>query len=335
MLVNFFVEPTAIPTDGGTSRAARTQLLDHLMNHGVRAGTRNQWMSIIERIPQSERKQWEVMLERTPFVEVDMSFDRPESSSAVLDSASESIVTLSQTSYLEWARHHEFEPTPEEERFKIQQIPPPNLAEIVTLPFLPESEVIERRRSWNETGIPKGTDREAIWSERLLPMLRHCSMLHIIDRFFLSALASGARCSNPKRDSGPFWLASKFESDLCEQPISLHLYTNRLEDSLESSQLEFLEGFRATAPRGIREISYYLPQNGSRLAVPHDRHWRGGGTLWAAKIEFGSSIDMFDSRMCSQNHQMRAFVLARETRRVLMDQERALRDQCPEPIRIP
>jgi hypothetical protein len=334
MLINYLIEPSAIPVGDGIERAVRRQILDAINDYGIRAGSNQAWREVLERIPYNERKFWEVALASLPHNEFDVDFRTSSAADAILDRAKSSIVTLSESSFAQWASECDHSLNPGEEIFTIKAPPLPNTAEVLTVTFFSDSTISDDRRHWNEAGVKPGDDRDQIWGNRILPILQHSTTVHIIDRYFLTQISRSANSRQRQRDSGAFWLAEKLRADLSETPIALNLYTLEVEGSLDSYNYELLKEFREAAGSGIRELNCFLPIKGAEMVIPHDRHWRGASSKWSAKIEFGSSVDMFENSQFTQNFQLRAFVLTPSARSDLMNSELNIQGKCQKPIRF-
>ena len=193
MLINYFIEPDAIPVADGIDRVVRRQLLDAIREYGIRAGSRCAWKELLDRIPQGERKLWEVVLERIPQNEFEVDLLSPSAVDVVLEHARDSVVALSEQSFVQWANAHRFPSNSEEELFRIAIPPQPNTAEVLTVPYFSSSETYDDRRHWNETGVQIGEHRDEIWNDRILPILEHCTTVHIFDRYFLRQISQIAR----------------------------------------------------------------------------------------------------------------------------------------------
>ena len=334
MLINYFIEPSAIPVADGIDRAVRKQILDAIYDYGIRGGSRKAWKELLARIPQNERKHWEVALERIPRNEFEFDFLSSQAANTILDQARSSVVALSESSFVQWAHSCDHELTPGEEIFSIELPSLPHTAEILTVPFFSDSTICDDRRHWNEAGVKQGDDRNTIWSDRILPILQHSTTLHVFDRYFLTQISRATGSHQRHRDSGAFWLAEKLRTDLSRVSIALNLYTLGVEGGSDSYNYEMLEEFREASGDGISELNCYLPKEGASGVMPHDRHWRAASSKWSAKIEFGSSIDMFRNSQFTENSQLKAFVLTPTAQKDLRSVELNIQAKCQRPIKI-
>lgn len=334
MLINYFIEPNAIPVADGIDRAVRKHILDAIHDYGIRAGSRKAWKEVLARIPQNERKHWEVALERIPRNEFDLEFLSSNAADTILDQARSSVIALSESSFAQWANNCDHEWNPDEEIFRIDLQPLPHTAEILTVPFFSDSTICDDRRHWNEVGVKQGDHRDAIWSDRILPILQHSTTLHVFDRYFLTQISRAMSSNQRHRDSGAFWLAEKLRTDLSGTSIALNLYTLGVEGGSNTYNYEMLMRFREASGVGISELNCYLPKEGASGVIPHDRHWRAASSKWSAKIEFGSSIDMFKNSQFTENSQLKAFVLTPTARNDLRSAELNIQAKCQQPITI-
>lgn len=322
MLAHFYIDPESVPNQRPVDRAARSLLLREIEEHGIAAGPRKNWLEILRRIPQSERKEWETTLRSLPIHDVSLDFHSPGDVTTILDSGTYSIVALTEEGLETWERETGTKVDPARPVLRQSYGTETPVAEVLTIGLLSETESLSNFREWNRNGIRNGDSRDQLWETRILPVLELSHSLNIVDRYFLKSLLAGSTKNQKVRDSAVHWLVSKFEQDLADHPISLTIYTNKVSDladlQVESTLLNHLREF---APNGIREIHCFVAKPNLREAIPHDRHWRTASQDWSSKFEFGSSVDLFNNSRIQGDYTMRYSNLNHRERRALVDQE--------------
>jgi hypothetical protein len=292
MIIDFFIEPSAVREDDGASLATREFIRAAIDKFGCQAGSSADWISIIKALPQIEKKKWIETLRRAP--------RRPGKSVSEVDGPSEldrgsdfdAFVVLNSDRIHGWLVEISESGSEVPAWLADQNIEITNCEKSVL------SELVRKRDDWRSERIEGGIHRDEVWRTRIGPVVSCANKLVIVDRYFMSIMRRADRGIQSARGGGAYWLFNMIgRSSSISDPMEIVIYCSDAgEPALSSMELSNLAAtLLESAEGGISNLTVIVSPDRLFGQIEHDRYWR----IWTGNksltLTFGSSVDLFDN----------------------------------------
>lgn len=292
MIIDFFVDPSAVSDDAGASLANREFIRTAIERFGCQAGSSADWIAIIKALPQIERKRWMETLRFAPRRPGKSISEAHGPSGLDRGSDFDAFVVLNSDQVRSWLIENS-DSEPEVPAWLANQH-----VEITDCERSVLSSLIRSREDWRSERIRRGTNRDAIWKTRIGPVVSCANRICIVDRYFMSNARRADRGIQSARGGGALWLFSKFGSITSgNDPVEVTIYcSDGDEPKLTESELsDVATTLLEYSGGGISVLTLVVAPDRLFGRVEHDRYWRMWTGNRSLTLTFGNSVGIFDN----------------------------------------
>jgi hypothetical protein len=292
MIIDFFVDPSAVSDDAGASLANREFIRTAIERFGCQAGSSTDWIAIVKALPQIERKKWMETLSYVPRRPGKSVSEAHGPSGLDRGSDFDAFVVLNSDQVRRWLLEDSDSESEVPAWLANQHVEITNCERSVL------SSLIRSREDWRSERIERGANRDEIWKSRIGPVVSCANRMWIVDRYFMSIARRADRGIQSAHGGGAPWLFSKIGSiTSSNNPVEVTIYCSdgdepKLTESelsdLATTLLEYSGG-------GISVLTLVVAPDHLFGRIEHDRYWR----MWTGKrsltLTFGNSVNIFDN----------------------------------------
>jgi hypothetical protein len=292
MIIDFFVDPSAVSDDAGASLANREFIRTAIERFGCQAGSSTDWIAIVKALPQIERKKWMETLRFAPRRPGKSVSEARGPSSLDRGSDFDAFVVLNSDQVRRWLLENSDGESEVPAWLANQHVEITNCERSVL------SSLIRSREDWRSERIIRGTNRDAIWKTRIGPVVSCANRMWIVDRYFMSIARRADKGIQSARGGGAPWLFSKIGSiTSSNDPVEVTIYcSDGDEPKLTESELsDVATTLLECAGGGISVLTLVVAPDHLFSRVEHDRYWRIWTGHRSLTLTFGNSVSIFDN----------------------------------------